>query len=267
MKKFILHNLIIRSIKNENFIDLGYKSEKANINEFENLPYLYQDMLMQQITYSPAAAINENIAWDKNLIHLGTMPDQSYRELYLKENLDDGILYLDNRGIPSLTLELYHDQELIFSDSFDQFDYIDLHINKENKINRIVIIGDDIYETHLYMDVYFKPRIAYANVESIFNNTLVNRNKITSQLHLNESSFITTSIPYNDGWSVYIDNMKVDIEKVNLGFIGFYAKKGDHMIEFRYRTKGKLIGIVISLICLSVLIINYILSRKRGKSA
>lgn len=253
--------------KNENFIDLGYKSEKANINEFENLPYLYQDMLMQQITYSPAAAINENIAWDKNLIHLGTMPDQSYRELYLKENLDDGILYLDNRGIPSLTLELYHDQELIFSDSFDQFDYIDLHINKENKINRIVIIGDDIYETHLYMDVYFKPRIAYANVESIFNNTLVNRNKITSQLHLNESSFITTSIPYNDGWSVYIDNMKVDIEKVNLGFIGFYAKKGDHMIEFRYRTKGKLIGIVISLICLSVLIINYILSRKRGKSA
>lgn len=252
--------------KNENFIDIGYKSEKANVNEFESLPYLYQDMIMQQITFSPNANVNEDIKWDKNLRHLGTMPDQNYRELYLEESLNNGILYIDNRGIPELTLELYHDQDLIFSNSFVQFDYIDLQIKEESEVNRIVILGEDIYDTHLYMDVYFKEGEKYFDRERIFNNTVVKNNKITSNLILSESSFITTSIPYNEGWSVYIDGEKVNIEKVNLGFIGFDVNEGDHVVEFRYKTQGKTLGLIISFACLAILIISCVLSRKRDKS-
>ncbi len=251
--------------ENKNFIDIGYKSEKANINEFEDLPYLYQDMIMQQITYSPNADINEKVNWDEDLIYLGTMPDQNYRELYLDECLRDGILYIDNRGIPALTLELYHDQELIFSHSFDQFDYVDLQIKEESKVNRIVILGSDVYETHLYMDVYFKPAEKYLNLVNIFNNTSVIKNNIVSQLSLNEPGFITTSIPYNEGWSVYLDGKKVEIEKVNLGFIGFYAKEGHHVVQFKYKTQGRLLGLVISLMCLLTLIAVCFISRKRVK--
>lgn len=86
-----------------------------------------------------------------------------------------------------------------------------------------------------------------------------------SQLVLDQDSFVATPIPYNQGRSVYLDNKKVDVEKVNLGFIGFYANEGNHVVEFKYKTQCKFIGTMISLFSLSVLIIVCIKTRKREK--
>ena len=251
--------------ENKDFIDLGYSGEVINIKDFEKLPYLYQDMLMQQIIYSSEVAENSGLQWDQDLIHLGTMPNQEYRELYLDQELDDGILYVDNRGIPELNIKLYHDEEIVQDIIIDQFDYIDLNIKEEDKINRIVILGEDVYNTNLYMDVYYKPLDKITKKDKIFNNTVINGFNVQSQLVLDQDSFVATSIPYNQGWSVYLDNKKIDVEKVNLGFIGFYANEGNHVVEFKYKTQGKFIGTMISLFSLSVLIIVCIKTRKREK--
>ena len=58
----------------------------------------------------------------------------------------------------------------------------------------------------------------------------------------------------------------MNIEKVNLGFIGFDVNEGDHVVEFRYKTQGKTLGLIISFACLAILIISCVLSRKRDKS-
>lgn len=52
------------------------------------------------------------------------------------------------------------------------------------------------------------------------------------------------SIPYDDGWSCYIDGAKVHIEKANVGFMAIRVPQGNHEIEFVYRTPGLLYGLV-----------------------
>lgn len=45
------------------------------------------------------------------------------------------------------------------------------------------------------------------------------------------------SIPYENGWSAYVNGEKVDIEKVNVGFMAIRVNAGTNVkIEFKYRT-------------------------------
>lgn len=51
------------------------------------------------------------------------------------------------------------------------------------------------------------------------------------------------SIPYENGWSAYVNGEKVDIEKVNVGFMAIRVNAGTNVkIEFKYRTPGLLLG-------------------------
>ena len=63
------------------------------------------------------------------------------------------------------------------------------------------------------------------------------------------------SIPYEDGWSAYIGGNKVDIEKVNVGFMAVCAPKGVTNIRFEYRTPGLYYGLIVSGIALIIFII------------
>ena len=59
--------------------------------------------------------------------------------------------------------------------------------------------------------------------------------------------FVFFSIPYEDGWSLYIDGKKQPLVEANVGFIGFTVPQGDHTIQLEYRTPGLFYGIIITL--------------------
>ena len=51
------------------------------------------------------------------------------------------------------------------------------------------------------------------------------------------------SIPYESGWSAYVNGEEVDIEQVNVGFMAIRVNAGtDVQIEFVYETPGLLLG-------------------------
>ncbi|MDO5568612.1 MAG: YfhO family protein [bacterium] len=56
-----------------------------------------------------------------------------------------------------------------------------------------------------------------------------------------------TSIPYDDGWNVYVDSKRVEKSKILDTFIGVSLSSGEHYIEFKYFPKGLLLGILISI--------------------
>ena len=70
------------------------------------------------------------------------------------------------------------------------------------------------------------------------------------------------SIPYEDGWSAYVNGEKVDIEKVNVGFMAIRVNAGTNVkIEFKYRTPGLFLGVAITVVCVLLLALYMVLMR------
>ena len=61
-----------------------------------------------------------------------------------------------------------------------------------------------------------------------------------------------TSIPYDEGWKVYVDGKKVKYNKLLTAFIGIDLESGEHIIEFKYLPKGFILGCIISFMTLII---------------
>lgn len=86
------------------------------------------------------------------------------------------------------------------------------------------------------------------------------KNGFVSKITLNKDNLVFFSIPYDEGWKAYVNGQKVEIEKVNVGFMAVLAKEGTNTIEFKYTTPGLNYGILITLVSLLVLVIYLIIS-------
>lgn len=78
-----------------------------------------------------------------------------------------------------------------------------------------------------------------------------------------EDGVFYTSIPYENGWKLYVDGEKREIEPFENALIAVSLTKGEHQIELRYTPYGFNIGVAVSLIALIVLVAIFILSRRR----
>ncbi len=76
----------------------------------------------------------------------------------------------------------------------------------------------------------------------------------TSKIYLPEDNLVFFSVPYDKGWTAYVDGVETAIEKVDVGFMAVYAEKGINEITFVYRTPGLLAGAVISVASAAALV-------------
>ena len=58
-----------------------------------------------------------------------------------------------------------------------------------------------------------------------------------------------TSIPYDAGWTAYVDGEKYEIDKVGNAFIALKLAAGDHVIEFKYFPPGLKLGLIFTFAC------------------
>ena len=68
----------------------------------------------------------------------------------------------------------------------------------------------------------------------------------TSKIYLLEDNLVFFSVPYEDGWTAYVNGKETVIEKVDVGFMAVFAEKGINEIVFVYNTPGLKLGAVIS---------------------
>lgn len=64
---------------------------------------------------------------------------------------------------------------------------------------------------------------------------------------MEKDNLVFFSVPYEKGWSATVDGQKVDVEKVNVGFMAVYVP-GDgkvHEIRFNYNTPGLPLGLIL----------------------
>lgn len=76
-----------------------------------------------------------------------------------------------------------------------------------------------------------------------------------------DSDVMMTSIPYSAGWQVKVDGQSVPTERAWNSFLSFPITKGKHKVEFVFKTRGSLIGALLSIVA----VVSLVIIRKRWK--
>ena len=75
-------------------------------------------------------------------------------------------------------------------------------------------------------------------------------NEIEGTINVKQSEILFFSIPYDDGWTLKIDDKITQKQKVFFGLIGAALSKGNHRIELHYEPPFMKLGIIISIVSL-----------------
>jgi hypothetical protein len=67
-------------------------------------------------------------------------------------------------------------------------------------------------------------------------------------------AILILSANHYPGWRAYVDGKSVDVMRVNYNLRGVVVPAGDHLVEFVYRPKSVVVGLVISLLMLGLLL-------------
>lgn len=103
-------------------------------------------------------------------------------------------------------------------------------------------------------------RAQSACTEFSFNN-----DGFTATADLQAENLLFFSVPYDRGFTAYIDGKETEIEKVDGGLMAIDVPQGEHEIEFIYRPYGLTVGIAISAAAAVFLIVREIVWRNRKR--
>lgn len=99
------------------------------------------------------------------------------------------------------------------------------------------------------------------------NNFVIDKvynDKILGNINSSKDGILTFQIPYCRGWEVKVNGKKVEIFPVNKAFLGINIESGKSEIELKYKTPLLRIGLVITIIGITILLV-FIILEKRNK--
>ncbi len=112
-------------------------------------------------------------------------------------------------------------------------------------------IGDEEYiftsDTQMAIDCNLRNETAAISFKT-------DKNKFTATVQRDKPNLVFFSIPYDEGWTAYVNGVETQIEKVNVGFMAVAVDSGVSEIEFCYETPGLKLGILVSSAAAIVLI-------------
>lgn len=196
-------------------------------------------------------------------------------ELKLNNDLNNKLLFIDFDILenvscknPDLTIKINDVTNKLTCRSWKYFN--------ENEHFSYVLFGNDTLSITLEKGKYKLGNIQFRTLdvdylknirnnvdEFIFDKDKTKGDKIVGNIDVKEDGYFTLSIPYDKGFSIFVDGKKVDYTKVNGSFIGFRIDSGKHYIEIIYEAPLKRISIIFSLIGIMSLIIVCLIERRR----
>ena len=100
------------------------------------------------------------------------------------------------------------------------------------------------------IDVYAQPLAAYEDrVDSLKENVLedvkISNNTLEGRVDFPVDKMLVVALPYQSGWTAWIDGNQVDIQKVNYQYMGLNVQAGRHRIRLHYQIPGLRIAFAI----------------------
>jgi uncharacterized membrane protein YfhO len=267
--------------QNDYVFPLGYSSNSLmSMIDFEGLDYPYRsETLLNNIVVDKNVTSNyTSLLQETNLSYtyvpnLDIVPqDEEYTvnsnngeniTLKLDEPIINKILFVKFRigkaskcseGDISVTIngisnKLTCKEWLYFNNNYD-FEYAISSPNKISKLDIEVSKGNfKISDIKTYTLDYDAVKNSVLKIDKFIVDTNKTKgNIIEGKINVTNDGYFATTIPYDKGYSVYLDNKKLDYEKVNTAFIGFPINRGNHNIRIVYTSPGFRAGLISSII-------------------
>ena len=87
-------------------------------------------------------------------------------------------------------------------------------------------------------------------VNNSVNITDFTENYIKGNITLEKDSVLYTSIPYDEGWKVKVNGEEIETYKIGNALLAFDIKSGENTIELKFKSKGIVVGSIISAVSL-----------------
>lgn len=179
--------------------------------------------------------------------------DESYKNkvIYLSFDIKNEGDYLNKNDITIIINGIMNkltDYEVLYYNANTTFKYV---IPMENTTTLTVEISKGKYNLE-NIKMYTSEKISTSYDE--IGNLCVDeaRSKITCQTMAKEGEYLVTSIPYEAGFSAFINGKEVNVEKLNTAFVGVALQEGENNIEIVYHAPWYKPGLVLS--CIGLLL-------------
>jgi len=73
-----------------------------------------------------------------------------------------------------------------------------------------------------------------ARKNGTFNMTQFEHDYLSGNVNFDKEKLLFFSIPFDKGWSMYVDGKEVEVLKVNIGFMGTVIPAGEHQVELKH---------------------------------
>jgi len=222
-------------------------------------------------------------------IYTEALYEREYYNLEIKDNK-----YITNEsGVLSYKIKINEENNLYFigiTDNDTDYtnakmyvngEYIDDYFTKYNNgiydlgkfnIGDIVEISFEITKDLVMNDIYFY----YEDLDILENHyNILKENQVdiknlssshlTGNIELESDSKILLTIPYDEGWNIYVDGKEININKSLDALMSINLEKGIHELELKYEPIGLKLGIIISSVSVIMTFIFYLYDKKHRK--
>ena len=136
--------------------------------------------------------------------------------------------------------------------------YLKVTINNDS--NNLYVIEKESYVYYIDMEVFADAMERLGQVQYEIDADSVDSHLTGRVTTTSDKQLMFTSIPYDEGWNIYVDGEKVELYEANKSLISFYVEgAGEHTVEMKYMPKTIALGILISVTCLLIFVVILIL--------
>lgn len=166
-------------------------------------------------------------------------------------------------GVSTSSWSVSHSEPFIIDGGrFDGTQEVQVTIGAESSVSGniyVVTLDDAVYQEHM-------AALSAGGMQV----TSFTDSSVKGTISAREDGAVFTSIPYDAGWTVKVDGKKVetygvgerDFQGNNGAMLAFDIGQGEHTVELSFLPRGLLAGILISVLCLGLLILLLVLTRK-----
>lgn len=101
--------------------------------------------------------------------------------------------------------------------------------------------------------------------ENKLEDIQMHSNTITGNISVDKEKLLVLSIPYQKGWTAYVDGKETDIIKANVMYSAISLKPGEHDVILVFRRPGIKASLCLSAAGIVIFIIALIIRRRRIK--
>lgn len=246
---------------NKDLINWNYNSN--NPFEIQN-NFIYQSTGISNVFEKPKLINTDYIYSDEVNTVIKFSYENNFDNYYLYSNnyslkfmiVGSTLYYTDDNYVDILN-QLPYGLEYTYIENYDE-EYIINIISQDETID--IIVGYDSY----FNDVFNLYKINHEKFVQTFEELndeklqIINFKEsiITGTINLKDDKMVYTSIPYDEGWHVYVDNEEVETYSLADSLLSFNTTKGKHKIEIKYKIPYFGLGLLMSLISLTIILFD-----------